>query len=93
MQKVNTLRRASREARLEKIFTGLSTENQEKLLLLRTNYRLLFRSQEEAALRLKVSQGTMSRYLSGETGISYCAAKAMSEASNGAVTVEQLIRT
>lgn len=93
MQKVNTVRRASREARLDKIFKGLSADNQEKLLLLRSNYRLLFRSQEEAALKLNVSQGTMSRYLSGETAISYFAAKALSDASNGAVTVEQLIRS
>jgi transcriptional regulator with XRE-family HTH domain len=93
MQNVNTVRRASREARLNKIFMGLSTDNQEKLLLLQTNFRLLFRSQEEAALKLKVSQGTMSRYLSGETAISYSAAKALSEASKGAVTVEQLIRS
>jgi transcriptional regulator with XRE-family HTH domain len=92
MQKINTVRRASRQVRLNEIFMGLSIENQEKLLLLRSHYRLLFRSQEEAALKLKVSQGTMSRYLSGETGISYFAAKALSEASNGAVTVEQLIR-
>ena len=92
MQKTNTLRWLSRQARLNEIFMGLSSDNQEKLLLLQSIYRLLFNNQQEAALKLKVSQGTISRYLSGETGISYFAAKALSEASNGAVTVEQLIR-
>lgn len=92
MNKQDILSGDKKARRKDEVFEGLSPEDKAKVLKLRTLIKVHFRNQQQAAIKMKVGQSTVSRYLSGEIPISKSAATILVDLSDGTVKLEDLLR-
>lgn len=92
MQNFKEIKRAELAKRRKELFDSLKPDDQTKLRKFQTTVRIQFCNQQAAAVAFDCSQGTVSRYLSGEVPVPYNVARTLEDLTNGAVKVDQILR-
>ncbi|ELY6121735.1 TPA: transcriptional regulator [Acinetobacter baumannii] len=92
MQNLKEIKRAELAKRRKDIFESLKPEDQIKLRKFQATIRVQFCNQQAAAEAFDCSQGSISRYLSGEVPVPYNVARRLEELTNGAIKVDQILR-